>query len=67
MKKDFVSIKTIHFSLKYIYYALRIPLTFETLKPHLEVIIFDILIPITYLTPIDQEIWNNGTFYIINY
>ena len=53
----FVSRKTIHFSLKYIFYALKIENSFIKLHPHLEKILFDVALPLCFLTEKDNQCW----------
>ena len=57
-KTVFVSRKLLHFSLKYLFYALRLTKTWHTVHPHLEKIMFDVLIPMLFLTPKDESVWN---------
>ena len=58
-KSLFVSRKLLHFSLKYVFYALRLAKTWVTIHPHLEKIMFEVLMPMLYLTPKDESLWNN--------
>lgn len=58
-KTVFISRKLLHFSLKYLFYSLRLTKTWETVHPHLEKILFEVLVPMLYLTPKDEHLWNN--------
>lgn len=57
-KSCFISRKLLHFSLKYLFYSLRLNKTWVTIHSHLEKILFDVLIPMLYLTPKDESLWN---------
>ena len=61
-KTQYVSPKTTFFSLKYLFYSLKIEKTFSSVHNILEKILFEYLIPLLYLTPKDAELWNNGLF-----
>jgi len=58
-RTNFVSRKLLHFSLKYVFYALRLAKTWLMIHPHLEKIMFDVLIPMLFLTPKDESVWNS--------
>ena len=57
-RSHFVSRKLLHFALKYVFYSLRLTKTWVTIHPHLEKIMFEVLIPMLYLTPKDESLWN---------
>ena len=45
-KTHFVGPKTTHFALKYVFYSLNSEVTFKALCPHLDNILFEILVPL---------------------
>jgi importin-7 len=57
-KSNFVGLKLIYFSLKYIFYSIRIETSFRVLQQYFDRILFDLLVPLLSLTPRDEELWN---------
>lgn len=54
---EFQAPRTCLFSLKYLYYSLKLPTTHKLMIPHLETLLFDIALPAMQLTTRDDRIW----------
>ncbi len=58
-KSEFVGNAALNFSIKYIQYAVKIPFTMEVLKPYVENILFETVVPIMLLAEKDLEQFEN--------
>ena len=56
-KTDFVGTKALMYSLKYITMATHNPDTFEKLKPYIETLLYDCIVPLMFVTEADLTLF----------
>lgn len=56
-KSEFVGTKTVSWAIKYVTYAMKVPITMEKLKPYIENILYEIVIPIMLITHKDSVLF----------
>lgn len=56
-KSNFVGSKAINFAIKYVQQSIKLPITMTVLYPYIENILFDIIIPVMFITNKDVELF----------
>ena len=63
---SFVSSKTLNVSIKFIKFATKLDYTMEKLKPHVQDLLYNIILPILYISEQDMETFTDDPKEYIN-